>query len=92
MVHWTDRKECKLKIVAVCKKDVPEQHADTSITTFGQMQALVDGGRAASIVNRGGKWTMLDDADRTAPFVDAGIVVHDGASVAEVRAFLAAVR
>jgi len=82
-----------MKIVAVCKKDVPAEHADTSVTTFGELQALVDDGRAASVVNRGGRWTLLDDADRSAPFVDAGIVVHDGtATRADVRAFLAAVR
>ena len=82
-----------MKIVAVCNQTVPAEHADTSVTTFGEMQALVDDGRAASVVNRGGKWSLLDDADRSARFVDAGIVVHDGtATLADVRAFLVAVR
>ena len=81
-----------MKIGAVCKKNVPAEHAMT-LDTFGEMQALVDGGRAASVVNRGGRWSLLDDADRTAPFVDAGIVVHDGtATPGDIRAFLAAVR
>ena len=81
-----------MKIVAVRGANVPAEHAMT-LDTLGEMQALVDGGRAASVVNRGGRWSLLDDADRTARFVDAGIVVHDGtATLADVRAFLVAVR
>ena len=84
-----------MKIVAVCKKDVPAEHADTSVTTFGEMQILVDTGRAASVVNRGGVWTLLDDADRSAPFVDAGIVTGFDPNTtlrADIRAWLEAVR
>jgi hypothetical protein len=83
-----------MKIVAVRGANVPPEHAMT-LDTFGEMQILVDTGRAASIVNRGGVWTLLDDADRSAPFVDAGIVTGFDPNTtlrADIRAWLEAVR
>ena len=96
-----------MKILAISWLDVPQEHVEHGQPRFAEVEQMGRQGRAYHIVNHGGRWLLRDDADRSIPRRDTGVVLLDATecvkqddsdavdvarTVEAVRAWLAAIQ